>query len=312
MQSTNTVLMVSPRDFGFDDQTAKTNSFQHNCALSPADIVRRSSREFDGLVEGLRAVGVFVQVYHDADPRAKPSAVFPNNWLSMWPSGTVYLYPMATKSRRLERLPKVLQELADAFEVTKTIDLSGSERHGAYLESTGVMVFDHLQKVVYGGVSERCNEQLFVDHAKALGYDPVVFHAYDAKGTPIYHTNVMMGLQTETAVICAESILSKEERLMVRARIQASGREVIEITQVQMAAFCGNVLELQNNQNERFIAMSQTAYDYFTVDQREALARTTTLLPFAIPTIEAVGGGSVRCMLGEIFLSPKVGDQGQY
>lgn len=297
--------MVQPLSFGFDQQTAETNTFQTKMSLSRDEVLQRANDEFAAMVAGLRARDITVQVYQDAGSQDKPNAVFPNNWLSMWPDGTTYLYPMATESRRRERSSKVLDELAENFKVSKTIDVSESEHHGRYLESTGVMIFDHLQRVVYGCLSERCDEQLLTEHAKLLGYAPVVFHAYDAEGAPIYHTNVMMSLQTDTAVICAESISSDGERQEVIGQIKATGRDVIEITQAQMAAFCGNVLELQNEQGERFLAMSQTAYDHFTSAQRDLLAKDKTLLPFAIPTIETIGGGSVRCMLAEIFL-PKI------
>lgn len=302
MQSASAVLMVEPLGFGFDEQTAQTNSFQAELPLSPGVIRARAMSEFQAMVDGLQSHGILVQVHRDTDSRGKPNAVFPNNWLSTWPDGTTYLYPMATESRRVERNKEAINELAGKFEVSKVIDLSEAEQYGRYLESTGVIIFDHLYKIMHGCISKRCNEQLFIKHAAGLGYKPVVFHAYDMLGIPIYHTNVMMGIQTSTAVICSEAITDAEERSGVLSSLEQSGRQVIEITHAQMAAFCGNVLELQNGHGERFLALSQSAYDNFTEDQRNLLAKDKTLLPFAIPTIETIGGGSVRCMLAEIFL----------
>ena len=158
---------------------------------------------------------------------------------------------------------------------------------------------------VYGCVSPRCDAGLFAAHASNLGYTPVLFHSYGADRTAVYHTNVMMGVQSTTAVICAESITDEAERERVLRTLQETGHEVVEVTQAQMAAFCGNVLELQNSDGERFLAMSQTAYDNFTDDQRAILGKDKTLLPFDVSTIETVGGGSVRCMLGEVFLPRK-------
>lgn len=304
-QSASAVLMVYPISFGFDEQTAQTNAFQTEILLPDDTVVARATQEFTAMVDGLRAHDIFVQVFRDPDVRPKPNAVFPNNWLSMWPDGTVYMYPMATESRRIERSDDALRELEKKFEVSSVTDVSSVERRGQYLESTGVIIFDHLHKVAYACISERCNPQLFAEHAAALGYEPVVFHAYDLLGIPIYHTNVMMSVQTDTVVICVESITDQTEQDRVLTCLRQSGREIIQITHAQMAAFCGNVLELQNLRGERFLALSQSAYDAFTSTQRDQLAADKTLLPFAVPTIETVGGGSVRCMLAEIFLLRK-------
>jgi hypothetical protein len=303
-QSTSAVFMVQPRSFGFDDQTAKTNSFQTKVLLTRGEVLRRANNEFDLVVDGLRSRGIFVQVYLGGEVK-KPSAVFPNNWLSTWPDGSIYLYPMATKSRRLERHQDGINELAQQFKVGDVFDLSNTENHEQYLESTGVIIFDHVHKVMYGCISQRCNQQLFYEHAKVLGYRPVVFHAYDAAGAPIYHTNVMMGIQTNTVVICADAIPDEDERAMVLASLRTGHRIVVEITYAQMTAFCGNVLELRNGSGEQILAMSQSAHDNFTASQRRLLAKDKTLVPFAIPTIEMIGGGSVRCMLAEVFLPIK-------
>lgn len=303
--SASAVFMVRPTSFGFDEQTAESNAFQQRLGASVADITHRALAEFDTLVATLRGRGIEVVVFEDDAKPAKPNAVFPNNWLSTWPDGRLYLYPMATESRRIERSPAAIELLAQHFEVCEVIDISGAEQRGTYLESTGAIVFDHPNKLAYGCLSVRCDEELFTSHVKSLGYTPIAFRAHDAAGMPIYHTNVLMGVQTNTAVICAEAITDVAERQRILASLAQTGRQVVEISLNQMAQFCGNVLEVAGKRGERFLALSRSAYDAFTPEQRTVLANCKTLLPVALPTIEAVGGGSARCMLAEIFLPPK-------
>jgi hypothetical protein len=300
-QSTHTVLMVEPVSFGFDDQTAQTNTFQNKLAIADSQITHQALAEFDAFVERLRQHEIEVVVFRDQPLPPKPNAVFPNNWLSMWPDGRLFLYPMATESRRIERSHTLLDDLAEAFKVSEIIDFSNEEAAERYLESTGVMVFDHVNKLAYGCISPRCDEDLFQKHAIELGYRPVSFGAY-ADGTAIYHTNVLMGIQTTTAVVCLEAITHPTERTMVKASLEKTGHEVVDITLDQMSHFCGNVLEVCNKQGDKFLVLSQTAYDAFTEDQRRILGRDKILLPMAIPTIETIGGGSARCMIAEIFL----------
>ena len=300
-QSTHTVLMVQPISFGFDDQTAQTNTFQNKLDMAPREVTQRALREFDSYVNKLRRHDIDVIVFKDQPLPAKPNAVFPNNWLSTWADGKVFLYPMATESRRIERSEKLLHDLNESFGVEEIIDYSKQEMNDNFLESTGVMIFDHVHKIVYGCLSPRCNEQLFRDHAVELGYRPVCFRAY-ANGTAIYHTNVLMGVQSTTAVICLEAITDVVERQMVKESLEKTGHEVVDITLEQMSKFAGNVLEVQNTHGKKFLVLSQTAYDALTSAQREALSRDKTLLPMAIPTIETIGGGSARCMIAEIFL----------
>ena len=301
-QSARAVLMVRPTSFGFDEQTAVSNAFQNKSDLTQSEIIARANNEFQQAVTTLSMHGIEVVVFEDDTTPAKPNAVFPNNWLSTWPDGRVFLYPMATKSRRTERSDAILSSLKTHFKVSDTIDLTDSERDQKYLESTGVIIFDHINKTAYACASVRCDETLFNDHVTALGYTPVLFHAYDEQGIPIYHTNVLMGVQTNTAVICLDAISNKDERRVVVESLTKTGREVINISHAQMNSFCGNVLELHNQSEECILAMSQTAYDNFTPEQRVRLSIDKTLVPIAVPTIEAIGGGSVRCMLAELFL----------
>ena len=296
-------MMVRPTSFGFNEQTARTNTFQTKLTMSQATLRQKAEQEFEAMVATLRDHGIHATVFEDPDcSHAKPDAVFPNNWLSTWANGHVFLYPMATESRRAERNFSALQILSQNFKITQVTDLSETEKYGAYLESTGAMIFDHQNKIAYGCISPRCDASLFTSHALELGYTPVTFHAYDPADVAIYHTNVLMGVASTTAVICAEAISDDVERTTVLDALRSTGHTVVEISQAQMAAFCGNVLELQNDKGELFLVMSQTAYDAFTPEQRTILGQDKTLLPFDIATIETVGGGSVRCMLGEVFL----------
>lgn len=301
-QSARAVLMVSPASFAFDPQTAVSNSFQTE-PDNQKTVTEQAMAEFRTAVDNLRRADIEVIVHEGFAGENKPNAVFPNNWLSTWPDGRVFTYPMATPSRRVERDSEVLRELASSFAIGQTVDLSGSEKSGHYLESTGVIVFDHLARVAYGCISERCNEELFNQHVTSLGYRPVTFHAYDDQGVPIYHTNVMMALQSTTAVICSEAITDPDERKLVVETLKST-HKVIDISPEQMTSFCGNVLELENVRGEKYLALSRSAYDAFTPAQRKILANDKTLLPTDIPTIESVGGGSMRCMLAEVFLEP--------
>jgi len=294
--------MVVPTTFGFDEQTAQTNVFQHRLNAQSAAVQQAALHEFNDYVELLRAHDITVLTFEDLGDIPKPNAVFPNNWISTWPDGTVYLYPMATESRRVERSQTAIDLLKERYAIEDVVDLSAREQDGAILESTGVMVFDHESKTAYACISPRCDRDLFIAHSRQLGYTPVAFHATDHKGTPIYHTNVMLGIQARTAVICSESIANDTERRNVLQVLADSGHEIIDINFAQMEHFCGNVLSVQNRHGESFVILSQSAYDAFSEAQRNTLAKSGTLLPVNIPTIETVGGGSARCMLAEIFL----------
>lgn len=289
--------MVRPAHFGFNDDSAQTNSFQHK-PKNGGDVQSSALEEFDKFIEILQGRGIDVTVINDTPSPKKPDAIFPNNWFSTWPNGNIYLYPMEPIARRAERRPEIFKDLKNSFNI---IDLSANENENKFLESTGAIVFDHMNKVAYGAISPRCNKKLFLDHCKQLGYKPMIFHTSDPEGKPIYHTNVLMGIQTSTAVVCSE-IINKADREKVLKELKKD-REVVEITFAQLTNFAGNVLEVQNSKNEKFLILSGSAHKAFTPKQREILGKDKTLLPIAIPTIEKVGGGSVRCMIAENFLT---------
>lgn len=306
MQAASTVFLVRPTRFTFNPETAHSNHFQQPLAgLSPEAIQAQAFAEFDGVVARLRAAGVQVLVFEDTPEPHTPDAVFPNNWVTFHPDGRVLLYPMCAPNRRLERRPDILEALGRQFHIREVVDLAAHEQDNRFLEGTGSIIFDHLHRIAYAGLSVRTEAGLFREVAARLGYEPVAFRAYDAAGQEIYHTNVMMCLGARFAVICLESIRDEAERAAVKASLTRTGHELVDISLAQVARFAGNMLTLQPAEGRELLAMSQSAYDALRPEQREVLGRYATLLPLPIPTIETIGGGSARCMMAEVFLPAK-------
>jgi len=305
MQSASTVFLVRPVRFSFNAETAASNYFQQNLAeLTPAAVQEQAFAEFDGAVAALRAKGVHVLVFEDTPTPPKPDAVFPNNWLTLHPDGRVVLYPMCAPNRRAERRPDIVEKLGQEFTITEVVDLSHYEQEGRFLEGTGSILFDHVHRVAYACLSPRTEARLFAEVAAKLGYRPVVFRAHDQRGHEIYHTNVMMCLGAQFAVVCLASITDLQERAAVVASLTETGHELVDITLEQVAHFAGNMLTLHVADHE-LLVLSQQAFDALTDVQRQTLCRYCALVPLAIPTIEAIGGGSARCMLAEVFLPKK-------
>lgn len=302
-QSTGSVLMVRPWGFGFNPDAARTNAFQHS---DPADgaqaVAARAREEFDRLERALIEAGVDVHTFEEAESARTPDAVYPNNWVSFHDDGTVVLYPMAPASRRAERRPDIIDELeARGFSVEAILDLTRHERVGRALEGTGSMVFDQRRRRIYAALSDRTSPELLHAFGRRMGYDVLPFETRGAGGKPIYHTNVLLAIGTDVAVVCAEVVPDVDERARLLESL-AADRPVIEITREQMASFCGNILELETSNGGRCFAMSSRAYAAFTEEQREQLATAGTLVHSDVSTIERVGGGGVRCMLAEIAL----------
>ncbi|TYZ14201.1 amidinotransferase [Hymenobacter lutimineralis] len=306
MQSARAVFLVRPTRFAFNAETALSNHFQQTIGgLSAEEVQTRAFAEFDAMAAQLRAHDMTVVVFDDTPEPHTPDAVFPNNWLTLHPDGRVLLYPMCAPNRRAERRPDILAALAQQFQIREVVDLSGAEQQGRFLEGTGSIIFDHIHRVAYACLSPRTDAALFRQVADQLGYRAVVFHAQDAQGQEIYHTNVMMGLGARFAVVCLDSIRDATERADVVDSLTATGHQIITISLEQVSRFAGNVLTLQPTRGRELLAMSQSAFEAFTPAQRTALAHYCELLPLSIPTIETIGGGSVRCMLAEIFLPTK-------
>lgn len=296
-QCPDTVMMVEPNHFGFNEATAASNAFQNRLNLSNEEIRQRALQEFDAMVAKLQEVGVKILRF-SSTVESSTDAVFPNNWVSFH-NNRMVLYPMMAENRRGEREHETIEQLQQLLSINEVTDLSTHERENRFLEGTGSMVIDYENKVAYACQSPRTNIGLFNHLCEQLAYIPVSFNATDAGGQAIYHTNVLMGIGSGYAVICSDSIEDLLQRQMVLKRLEEN-HEIIEISFAQMAAYCGNVLELTNG-NELFLAMSQQAHDAFTEQQLAAIKKYATPLPFAIPTIETIGGGSVRCMLAGVY-----------
>jgi hypothetical protein len=304
MQTTSHVFMVRPACFGYNEQTAVTNAFQSKSALVD-DVNALAQKEFDEAVIQLRNAGVSVNVIEDNPEPIKPDAVFPNNWISMHADRKMVLYPMCTPNRRAERRADIVNEISARYDILEVIDLSVEEEHNHILEGTGSIVFDHVYKTAYACLSPRTDKGLFEELCEKLGYQPIAFFAQDAKGQEIYHTNVMMCIAEKFAVICSESITNPEERTNVLKLLKQGNREIVDISFSQMEQFAGNMLALRSSSNEDLIVLSQSAYDSLTAQQRAMIQKNNRPIIFRIPTIESIGGGSARCMIAEIFCSPK-------
>jgi hypothetical protein len=304
MHSASTVFLVRPVRFAFNVETALSNHFQQTIAeLAEAAIQEKAFAEFDAAVATLRAYGVQVLVFDDTLVPPKPDAVFPNNWLTLHPDGRVLLYPMCAPNRRPERRPDILEALRRDFTIREVVDLSHHEAEGRFLEGTGSIIFDHEHRVAYACLSPRTDADLFQRVTNQLGYQPVAFRASDAHGHPIYHTNVMMCVGGKFAVVCLESIADPSERAIVVDSLASTGHYIVAISLAQVTHFAGNMLTLQPTLGSReLLVMSQSAHDALTDEQRQLLSSYCELVPLAIPTIETIGGGSARCMLGEVFL----------
>ena len=304
-QSAGAVLMVRPARFAFNPQTAASNAFQsssHQAGDSTA-AAESARREFDGLAAKLDRAGVAVVAAEDTPSPVKPDAVFPNNWVSFHRDGTVVLYPMLAVNRRWERREELVQQVTrdGGFRITQTVDLSYRENEGKFLEGTGSLVLDRAERVAYAALSPRTDLDVLGEFAQQLDYDLVTFEAFDARGKPVYHTNVLMAVGSRFAVLCGEAITDRGHRGAVTEKLRATGHAVLEISMSQMSRFAGNILEL-TAASGAIIAMSTTAWSSFDPGQRRILEGHGSVVAADIPVIEELGGGGVRCMLAEIHL----------
>ncbi|MCS6934395.1 MAG: arginine deiminase-related protein [Chitinophagales bacterium] len=292
--------MVRPAAFGYNEQTEFSNAFQQKASTSKKDIQQTAIREFDNLVNILVANGVGVVVYQDTVPPERPDAVFPNNWFSTHPDGTFVLYPMFAPNRRAERTPEAIKKILQVYEARNTIDLTCYEVEGRYLEGTGSMVFDHSNHVAYVSRSVRTDASLARELCARLGYECVLFSATDEDGKPVYHTNVVLSIDEHLAIVCLDAITENREEVLKRLR---DGRKhIVYITLDQMRKFAANALMLKNRYNEKLLVMSDAAFHSFTKEQKKIIMQTCKILHAPISTIEQTGGGSVRCMMAELFI----------
>ena len=304
-QAADTVLLVRPVAFHGNPETAESNAFQRPPeAADPAAEQAAAAVEFAGLVEALAGAGVRTVVVPDKVSPPTPDAVFPNNWVSLHADGTAVLYPMMAPSRRGERRRDILELLSGAhgFRIEQVLDLSHHERSGRFLEGTGSMVLDRVNRVAYACLSPRTDAEVLAEAARLLDYEPIAFLATDAEGIAVYHTNVMMCLGADFAVLCEEAIVDAEQRAAVRRRLEQTGHEIVPIDLAQMRSFAGNMLELRGRDGARVLALSARALECLAPAQVQALESRCRLLPVPVAAIEEGGGGSVRCMLAEVHL----------
>lgn len=302
-QITDTVVMISPDHFGFNPQTADSNAFQRTIKASPEEIKRQALAEFQQTVGLLEANGVRVLVLPSNPNVFTPDAVFPNNWFSHHDDGTLVLYPMLAQNRRQEKQPVLLrQKLKEAkIPVKRVVDLSDYENWDQALEGTGALVLDRMQKVAFAVESPRATRAPFAHFCRELDYKGIFFHARDQDGQPIYHTNVIMSIGNDFAVLCPDSITDRTERTIVEEKLQALKKEIIPVTLEQMKQYGANILQLGTDSGEPIIILSRTALNSYTEDQKTRLSKHGRLVPFDIPVIETIGGGSARCILAEVF-----------
>ena len=297
------ILMVRPYQFYFNQQTAANNFFQSNVNIENANEL--AIAEFDAMVEKLRAHQIKVNVVQDTKDPSTPDSIFPNNWVSTHEGGTLCLYPMFAQNRRAERKSTVIDFLESNYKIENTLDLTDLEKEGIFLEGTGSMVLDHQNKLAYGCLSERLDKNAFYEWCDKMQFKAIAFKAVDDKAQPIYHTNVMMCMGDQFVVICLESIPNEQEKQLVLESFKKSNKEVITISQDQLNHFAGNMLQVFDINEKPHLIMSEQAHTSLYPAQLKSLEKYNPLLPISIPTIEALGGGSTRCMMAEIYLINK-------
>jgi hypothetical protein len=297
------ILMVRPYQFYFNQQTASNNFFQSNINIENANEL--AIAEFDAMVESLRAHQIKVNVIQDTKDPSTPDSIFPNNWISTHSDGTLCLYPMYAPNRRAERKSSVIEFLQSNYKIENVLDLTDLEKEGKFLEGTGSMVLDHQNKISYGCLSDRLNKEAFLSWCDKMQFKPISFKAVDDKAQPIYHTNVMMCMGDQFVVICLDSIPNEKEKQMLLDSFEQTNKEVIEISQDQLNHFAGNMLQVFDKADKPHLIMSEQAYSTLHATQLKSLEKYNPILPIAIPTIEALGGGSTRCMMAEIQLINK-------
>ncbi len=310
-QTTAHILMIRPVQFRYNEQTAVNNYYQKALeGLTPENANQRAQTEFDDFVEKLRLKGINVLVVNDSKSSDTPDSIFPNNWISFHQNATIGLYPMYAENRRLERREDIIQKLReDGFVINEIKDLTSAEKEEKFLEGTGSMILDRINKIQYAAISVRTHPDVVKQFEDAFGYKSVLFTAnqsYEGWRLPIYHTNVMMCIGDEFSVICLDSIDNLNERQAVVASLEDNGKEVIEITEEQKEHFAGNMLQVENGAGEKYMVMSSAAYASINDKQKASIFKyNKSIIHSSLDTIESLGGGSARCMMAEVFLPRK-------
>ncbi|NLA24220.1 MAG: amidinotransferase [Bacteroidales bacterium] len=309
-QYSNTLFMVEPIDFRYNEETAVNNYFQNKTDEANELVQKKALDEFNNFAAKLREKGANVIVLKDTKEPHTPDSIFPNNWITFHKDGRIALYPMYAQNRRLERRPEEVMALMrdNGFNITEVVDYSKEEEKGVILEGTGSIILDRVNMIAYACVSPRTNRALFERFCKDFGYKPVVWESnqtVDGKRMQIYHTNVVMCIGDDYVIITLSTIDNAEDRKKVVASLEGSGKEIIEITEEQMHKFAGNMLQVGGSGDSKYLVMSDTAYNALTKEQIATIEKYNPILTVDINTIEVLGGGSARCMLAEVFLPKK-------
>lgn len=306
-QSTSQVIMIKPCAFDYNLQTAKTNFFQKKTNNPDSSKTQKMAlKEFSQVVELIQEKNIKVKVFEDTLTPHTPDSIFPNNWFSTHQDGNIFIYSMCNSNRRIEKRIDIIDYLKSQNLILKPEnDFSKWEEKGLFLEGTGSLVLDRVNKIAYSCLSARTESNLFQEFCQKSGFYGIAFEALDMYKNPIYHTNVVMGIGTNWAYICLDAIPDKKQREEVKKSLISTGHQIIELTQEQVNSFAGNVLELQNPQGEKFILISKTAFNSLTEKQKLETEKFVDWIVPEINTIEQNGGGSVRCMVAEVFSKPK-------
>lgn len=304
IQAPAAVVMVRPHAFTPNPETAADNTFQASSSgIAAQALAKVAHDEVSRAADRLEAQGVRVHLFDDFGEKNTPDSVFPNNWFSTHPGGHIAIYSMYSPSRRRERRTDIIEMLKKEYRVQEVIDYSGLEQDDLFLEGTGAMVFDHLSRVAYTARSNRANPIALERFSTHFNFEPMVFDTADENGIAIYHTNVLMCVATEFALVGFDTLTSKARAEEVRERLMESGRDVIDLTSQQISQFAGNAIELSGH-DSRILALSRRAFDSLLPEQRRRIEQSARLVPLNVPTIE-MAGGSVRCMIAGIHLSPR-------
>jgi len=293
------ILMIQPISFGFNEETALNNYFQQKKNIE--DPQAKALSEFNAFVDVLKAHQIDVTVIPDTTEPKTPDSIFPNNWISFHEGGKIVLYPMFAKNRRKERKKSVIDRVCKKFGIHDQVDLTHFEKVGRYMEGTGSMVLDRNNKIAYAGISERTDPEILNAFCNEFGYTPILFNATDRNGKLIYHTNVMMCMADDYVVVCMDSVNNVAEKKLLKDSFSTTKKEIVEIDFDQMDHFCGNMLQVNNTNSEKFLVMSSQAYNHLTKDQIIKLSKFNPIIHSSIDTIETLGGGSARCMMAEVY-----------
>lgn len=309
-QITSEIFMIRPKHFNFNHETAKNNHFQkEEKTLKNKEVLQNAISEFEELVKKIKQKNIKVEIFEDREEVITTDSIFPNNWISLHKDGKIYVYPMFSEIRRKEKRIDIINSYRDnGYLINETIDLSKYEKENKFLEGTGSMVLDREKKLCYAAISERTSREVLNKFCEISGYEAIEFKSYQTfenKRKEIYHTNVMMCIADKYVIICLDSIDNIDERKSVIEKLIESKKEIIEINEKQCNNFAGNMLQVKNNQNKKFLIMSKSAYDSLSKEQLKLITSHNEIIYSSLDTIEKLGGGSARCMITENFLRRK-------